>query len=226
MTFEQIIQLPDDVAAKVQDIARRMPDVTPEEAAWIEQFMPDQVNACDGCTLCCVAPSITGKDVESPLTADKPAGEACQYCDMQNGCRVYNARPSICKGYMCHYTLGLLPYHPKETGIAWTAQPLPPENTPPGMPEKGAWVATGHSLDGAEAMRDERNKLSVVMLLNMGAAVVILRDPVRIVQFVCNKLPALPGDEVLVRKVPVNPLDPNHDDWLEELAEMAVVTMP
>lgn len=180
MRIEDYHELPEETKARVESLLSRIPNITEEEEAFLDSLIPDQVNACGECTLCCIAPAIEAKHVKAPLTAPKPAGQACEYCEAKGGCRVYESRPSICKGYMCFYTLGLAPDRPDSTGICWTAQPM--DEPIPGHPE--AWCATGHTLDYPKAMEDPRNRAAIIAQLNMGATVVVIRSPEMVAQFV------------------------------------------
>ncbi|MBJ6726601.1 YkgJ family cysteine cluster protein [Geomesophilobacter sediminis] len=46
---------------------------------------------CRRCGTCCVAPDIS--------TLGKPAGERCVHLDDGLGCRIYDERPAVCRGY-------------------------------------------------------------------------------------------------------------------------------
>jgi hypothetical protein len=60
--------------------------------------------SCAGCTLCCKLPSIP----EIP----KPAQTWCAQCDIGNGCKIYETRPSPCRKFECVYlTSGQLGEH-------------------------------------------------------------------------------------------------------------------
>ena len=221
MSPADIAALPHETILKIESIAKRIPNITPEEEAFLEQFQPDQVNPCGECTLCCVAPTIERKHVSAPLTAPKPAGEACEHCDVRGGCRVYDSRPSICRGYMCLYALGISPDRPDSTGVCWTFQPV--ENLPDDSP--ALFVATGHTLDYDEAMKDRRNVMAIYVLLGMGASGVIFRSPTKVVQFATpNDRPVFDGPILLRREVPIDPADPLKHDWLPHLEKIEMFT--
>ena len=51
---------------------------------------------CDGCTMCC--------EVLPVPWMNKAAGEACRYCDVGVGCRIYNnSIPEECRTFRCAY---------------------------------------------------------------------------------------------------------------------------
>lgn len=205
MTLEDYQKLPKETLLLLEQLASRN-DLSPTEQEFLNAHLPDQVNPCGDCTLCCVAPTIERRHVEAPLTGPKPAGEACEHCDLTAGCRVYQSRPSICSGYMCLYALGIAPDRPDSTGICWTFQPASDDGS------SRDFVATGHSLDYEAAIEDNRNVDAIKVLLSMGVVGVNIRDPKRVVQF------ALVGESrsIARREVQIDPNDPLHHDWLLE----------
>jgi hypothetical protein len=212
MRIEDYHKLPEEVKARVEDILSRVPNITDEEEAFLNSMTPDQVNPCGECTLCCIAPAIEAKHTKAPLTAPKPAGQACEYCEAKGGCRVYESRPSICKGYMCFYALGLAPDRPDSTGICWTAQPM--DEPIPGFPD--AWAATGHTLDYTKTMEDPRNRAAIIAQLNMGAMVVIIRSPEMVAQFMSKDHNAPPQltSPLYHRAVLIDENDPMRQAWV------------
>ena len=50
---------------------------------------------CGQCTLCCKVLPI--KEL------GKPHDQWCQHCDVGRGCRIYDQRPSVCRGFYCDY---------------------------------------------------------------------------------------------------------------------------
>jgi hypothetical protein len=50
---------------------------------------------CGHCTLCCKVPPIA--------QLDKPHDQWCQHCDAGRGCRIYQERPAVCRGFYCDY---------------------------------------------------------------------------------------------------------------------------
>jgi len=56
--------------------------------------------SCGTCTLCCKVLSI--KEL------DKPQGKWCEHCDVGQGCRIYDRRPSECRDFYCGYLTWLV----------------------------------------------------------------------------------------------------------------------
>jgi hypothetical protein len=221
MNLSDFARLPENVIERVSEIMGRYPNISKEEEDFIQSLMPDAVNPCGDCTLCCTAPAIEANVVSAPLTAPKPAGQACEYCDGA-GCMVYDRRPDICKSYMCFYSLGFTNNSPKDTGICWSAQP--PGEAIPGQPE--AWVATGHSHAAEDAMQNERNVNDMARLLNMGAVMVIVRDADKVMQFVPKDGgPVGPGTEMLLRITPVDQTDPMRQAWVFDAGKTHIITL-
>lgn len=159
--------------ARVKRISDRpYPEWSEEDREFMRTMVPPQVNECGDCSHCCVAPAISVLDAVAPLTAVKPACQACEYCDTSSGgCRVYNARPSVCKDYFCLYALGTVPYRPKDCGVAWTPQSF--EESP------GDFVVAGHCLDTGEVLRRQENLEMIVRFLTEmrpAPVAVVLRD--------------------------------------------------
>jgi len=50
---------------------------------------------CGGCTVCCKAPKINVPELK------KLAAVLCEHCTEDVGCRIYETRPSVCKGWYC-----------------------------------------------------------------------------------------------------------------------------
>jgi hypothetical protein len=210
MTLDDYAKLPKETLMLLEHLAS-CDHLSPEEQAFLDKHMPDQVNPCGECTLCCIAPTIEPRHVEPPLTGPKPAGQACEHCDAK-GCTVYEKRPSICKGYLCLYALGIAPDRPDSTGICWTFQPADDQSA------SAEFVATGHSLDYDVAIQDTRNQQAIKMLLSMGVLGVNIRDPKQVVQF------AVVGrdGQVACRHVQIDPNDPLHHNWLPETERVSI----
>src|SRR5215475_3349900 len=51
------------------------------------------VRTCGGCTLCCKVPAIP--------TLEKKSNEWCKFCNIGNGCAIYNLRPQVCIDFHC-----------------------------------------------------------------------------------------------------------------------------
>jgi len=54
-------------------------------------------NHCGTCVACCRVYSIP--------ELDKKVGEWCQHCDVGVGCKIYEARPTVCRTYECMWLL-------------------------------------------------------------------------------------------------------------------------
>lgn len=68
--------------------------LSPNNAAVEDPFIRGG-RACGQCTLCCKVPHI--KEL------GKPRDRWCQHCDIGRGCRVYEERPAVCRGFYCDY---------------------------------------------------------------------------------------------------------------------------
>lgn len=188
--------------------AKEFNDLSGEEKDLLRALIPKQVNECGSCSMCCTAPAIAPDDATMPMTAPKPAGEACQYCDVKGGCRVYNSRPEVCQDYYCLYSLGLSQFHPPEVGVAWTVQPV--------IGHVGKFVVTGHCLDTESVLSDARNLQEIAsFFVELKVDAVVLRDPERGYQFCAFDQ----GDgEFIVasKQADIDPNDPLHSTILPE----------
>jgi hypothetical protein len=54
---------------------------------------------CSACTVCCKIVPIHTNELK------KTANVLCQHCDEGRGCRVYQARPEVCRGFYCEWRL-------------------------------------------------------------------------------------------------------------------------
>lgn len=57
--------------------------------------MVNQDKQCGKCNLCCklmIIPEL-----------EKPDNVWCTHCDIGTGCRIYDARPQMCRDFRCHY---------------------------------------------------------------------------------------------------------------------------
>lgn len=202
-------------------------ELTEDERTLMSAFSPKQVNPCNGCTLCCTAPSIGSDEAHKPMEGPKAA---CQQCSMlkEGGCSVYDKRPSICRGYLCAYAIGIDPNWPKDTGVCWSHQVA--------FSECGRymdWTMTGHALDAEEALNDERVRRSIIAFLHdQEAPAVILRD-----DKLAMNLTLLPGDigsartkpreqwPLLLHIAPVDPNDPLRQNIDSKQTRQAVVRL-
>ena len=100
-------------------------------------IMPKAVNPCGGCNVCCVAPAISKEDGE--WLGAKPACQACPMSTKSDGCKAYSNRPSVCRNYLCLYSLGYTDTRPDQDGVAWTIQP--------DLSTNGGLLMIGHALD-------------------------------------------------------------------------------
>jgi hypothetical protein len=169
--------------------------LTPLQRELLRSIVPPQVNACDGCTMCCTAPAIEQHVTTAPLTAPKPACQQCEYSS-GNGCSVYASRPDVCQDYLCNYALGL-PASPKpmEVGVCWSFQGVEGAG---GMP-----LLIGHALDVDAAMANPLNRETISHYLATGMVYgVVVRDAKQAVQFV------IVDGQPLSRMVDIDPADP------------------
>ena len=75
---------------------------------------PIEGRDCDGCTACCAFPPIHTE------TLQKPANTLCPHCAEGRGCKVYEARPDVCRGFFCgwFFLAELGPeWHPNQSGV-------------------------------------------------------------------------------------------------------------
>ena len=79
-------------------------------------MLPDRVEGkgCGTCTACCAFPPIRTDVLQ------KPANLLCPHCVEGQGCTVYDARPSVCRGFFCGWFF--LPelgpaWHPERSGV-------------------------------------------------------------------------------------------------------------
>ncbi|WP_137131287.1 hypothetical protein [Rhizobium sp. FY34] len=91
---------------------------------------------CGTCTLCCRLPDIDA--------LDKPANAWCRHCVAQEGCRIYEARPQLCRDFHCHWLSS------QRLGRHWE-----PAVTGMMVYEQGAQVTVLVDPDRADAWRAE-----------------------------------------------------------------------
>lgn len=131
--------------------------LTEEERVGLRTIQPRQVNPCDGCSVCCEAPSIGHNDAKGTvLKIGKPACKKCMFAD--NGCKVYDRRPDVCRDYLCSYALGDVPVNPKDCGVAWVYQSA----------ENGQPLLVGHCKKTEEVVNNPVNRDVIVKALNSG----------------------------------------------------------
>lgn len=63
---------------------------------------------CGECTECCELFEVkslkaTGGNIIETIIIDSPAGDLCNYCDKNVGCKVHEERPKICRDFLCAY---------------------------------------------------------------------------------------------------------------------------
>lgn len=69
---------------------------------------------CGACTVCCRILPVATKELK------KTANVLCQHCDEGRGCRIYDARPNVCRGFYCEWLLNpQIPatWRPDKSGI-------------------------------------------------------------------------------------------------------------
>lgn len=69
---------------------------------------------CGACTICCKVLPISTEELK------KTASVLCQHCDEGRGCRIYETRPVVCRGFFCEWRLNpQIPatWRPDKSGI-------------------------------------------------------------------------------------------------------------
>lgn len=69
---------------------------------------------CGACTVCCTILPIDTKELK------KTANLLCQHCNEGQGCRIYDTRPVVCRGFYCEWRLDpQIPatWRPEKSGI-------------------------------------------------------------------------------------------------------------
>ena len=69
---------------------------------------------CGACTVCCKVLPVATKELK------KTANVLCQHCDEGRGCRIYDRRPVVCRGFYCEWLLNSqIPatWRPDKSGI-------------------------------------------------------------------------------------------------------------
>lgn len=94
---------------------------------------------CGGCTACCMVCEV--KAVNSPRN------ELCQYAD--NGCTIYESRPSECEGFDCFYS----------------GQPDLPEFLRPD--NLGVMLEMPHGYDGTYIAHKVKDKINVAHFITL-----------------------------------------------------------
>jgi uncharacterized cysteine cluster protein YcgN (CxxCxxCC family) len=148
--------------------------LTEREREGLKEITPPQKNPCNGCSLCCTAPSISANDAKGTvLSEQKPACKKCRF-STDKGCSVYAERPNICKDYLCAYALGDIPNYPMTCGVAWVYQ-----TTADGQP-----LLVGHCMNAEEAVNREDNRHVIEQALASGIFyAVTVRDDQELVCF-------------------------------------------
>lgn len=136
-----------------------------------------KVNECGDCSMCCELPAISEEQYADSNLDIKPThksfGKKCELLSC-SGCSRYDDRPSVCRGYMCLYTLGIIQRSPKVSGVAWSIEPE--------MEHMNSWAAIGHCYD-ADSMCKNADVLAEALLLQhsvmsgLPVAYVVLRSP-------------------------------------------------
>ena len=143
--------------------------LTEQQEDLLTKVLPKQVRECGSCSYCCSAPSI-GDDVLHPTETLKPKS-ACEDCAniTDAGCSIYLDRPSVCRNYMCLWSVGDVgeDSFPLDVGVCWTYQPS----------EDGLLVI-GHCHNVEEVTRNEINVRTIHKFLSgsMVIAVTIRSD--------------------------------------------------
>ena len=87
-----------------------------------ERLNEQEMRPCGDCMLCCKVMAI--KEL------DKPCDKWCGHADLVHiGCKIYDERPPVCRGFNCLWKLGALPeeYKPNKIhALAWASDENPP----------------------------------------------------------------------------------------------------
>lgn len=150
-------------------------EATEEDKALLHKITPDQVNSCDGCNICCIAPSIQENKIGKAIKEPKPTCAKCPNLG-ENGCTTYEDRPDVCKDYLCAYAIGSNDIHPMKYGVAWSFKVLSGNNT-----------VVGHALDIDVVFRSsEMVDLMVEISNTEGIHGLIVMDGVKVVMVDCE----------------------------------------
>ncbi|HEX5280024.1 MAG TPA: hypothetical protein VFW28_08085 [Micropepsaceae bacterium] len=85
-----------------------------KDTAEIRQTAVVNGRQCGTCTVCCKIPPIHTKELR------KTANLLCRHCDEGRGCRIYETRPAVCRGFYCEWLLNpRIPatWRPERSGI-------------------------------------------------------------------------------------------------------------
>lgn len=120
-----------------------------------------RVNECGDCDFCCHAPAIAADVLNEEelklLGGTKAACVKCKHAN--NGCAVYDQRPTLCREYMCMFALGQCELRPDESRVAWTLQPTDARDMRPVL-------LMGHCFDVEEVLTIEENLSMIDSALN------------------------------------------------------------
>ena len=87
-----------------------------------ERLNEQEMRPCGDCMLCCKVMAI--KEL------DKPCDKWCGHADLVHiGCKIYDERPPVCRGFNCLWKLGVLPeeYKPNKIhAVVWSSDEDPP----------------------------------------------------------------------------------------------------
>lgn len=86
--------LPHTVRFSTREETRRVAELSPDP----ERELRAKARSCGTCSHCCTVLRV------DPL--GKPAGTDCRHQRGSKGCGIYDARPSICRGYRCLWMQG------------------------------------------------------------------------------------------------------------------------
>ena len=150
-------------------------EATEEDMSLLRLATPDQVNSCDGCNICCIAPSIQEDKIGKAVKEPKATCAKCPNLG-ESGCSTYEDRPDVCKDYLCAYAIGSTDIHPKKHGVAWSFKVLGEKNT-----------VVGHALDIDVVFRSsEMVDLMVEISNTEGIKGLIVMDGVKVVMVDCE----------------------------------------
>lgn len=152
-----------------------------EEYEWIKSIVPEQVNPCGDCNVCCITPAIEDEKIDGEILTQPKA--ACDECEnLKSGkCSVYQKRPDICRNYLCAYAMGSIDIHPMENKCAWSFQVTP----------DGQGLLVGHAQNIEDVLSSEKIVMMISDVCETGQFyAVTVRDSQKAISIHCQSYEA------------------------------------
>lgn len=119
-------------------------------------------NHCGTCTACCRVFNIP--------EFSKPAGKWCEHCAIGKGCKIYEARPQVCRDYKCLWLLS------QEKGAAKLPDDLRPDRCKVVFgPTTNDIIMSATVMPGASWRR--KNVMDLIARLNSAGMKVVVSAP-------------------------------------------------